>query len=108
MLDQYRLFFADDINDLADDDLNVATAVIGNVRLNRFAPAPVEQRGHGGHAGRRGMLFGIGDARQHPDAHLGVASGQTSQICWSFSHLGWVCPLLLAQASCAATITRIV
>ena len=46
MLDQHWLgFFSDpnDINELPDDDLNAAVAVVTSMRLNRFAPAPVEQ-----------------------------------------------------------------
>ena len=49
MLDYHWLFFADDIDDLPDNDLNLAVAVIAAVGLRRATPAPVEQRLSGGH-----------------------------------------------------------
>jgi len=42
MLDQHWLILSG-INEMADDDLNVAVAAIACVRLKRSAPPPVEQ-----------------------------------------------------------------
>ena len=77
MLDQHWLFFADDINDLPDDDLNLAVAVIACVRLNRFAPTAIKQRLSGGHTRlvRRAVS---GDARQRLDAQFSVSPRQRS------------------------------
>ena len=76
MLDQHWLGFRQDINDLPDDDLNAAVAVLTYVRPNRFAPATVEQRCDGGHARCWRCILGARDASQHLDAHFGVRTRQ--------------------------------
>jgi hypothetical protein len=69
MLDQHWLgFFSQHwLNDMADNHLKVAVAVIANVRLNCFAPAPVEQLGSGCHARIRRRFRLRHDAGQRPD-----------------------------------------
>jgi hypothetical protein len=102
MLDQHGLFFADDINDLADDDLNAAT-VLAVVDLRRTSPTPIEQRSDSGHAHCWRRILGARNASQHLDAHFGVRTRERAQIGWDFLSgqmlTGWVYPLLLARAS---------
>ena len=74
MLDQNWLGFSNDISDMPDNDPKVAAAVITYVRLNRFAPASVEQRGDGGHPCCWRRILGARDASQHLDAHFGVGT----------------------------------
>ena len=57
MLDQQRLKFLSTIDDLADDNVDVA-AVLARVRLLRLTPTTVEQRAGRRHpGGRRGGLL---------------------------------------------------
>jgi hypothetical protein len=43
VFDRHHRIFFNSIDDLADDNRNAAVAAITNMRLKRFAPAPVEQ-----------------------------------------------------------------
>jgi hypothetical protein len=74
MLDQHWLGFSSDINDLADDDLNAATA-LAHVRLWRFAPTAIKQRLRGCHT-RLVRRTVSGDARQRLDAQFRVRTRQ--------------------------------
>ena len=50
MLDHHWLGPSGDVNELSNDDLNAAVAVITGVRLNCFAPATIQQCLRGCHA----------------------------------------------------------
>ena len=68
MLDQRWLGFPGDINELPDYDLNAAVAVITCVRLNRFAPATIQQDACRRHAGCRWHGVLADDPGEHLDA----------------------------------------
>jgi hypothetical protein len=84
MLDQQWLGFRHNISDMADNDPNAAVVAIASVRLKRLAPAPVEQRGDGGHASGWRRILGARNASQHLDTHFGVRARQRAQIGWNF------------------------
>ena len=52
MLDQLRVIFLRTIDDLPDDDPDIA-ALLASVRLKRFAPAAIQQNASRRHTGRR-------------------------------------------------------
>jgi hypothetical protein len=66
VLDQSR-FFIVDVDDLADDDLNVA-AVLASMRLERFAPTAIQQNSCRRDAGRRGAGLLADNPGERPDA----------------------------------------
>ena len=90
MLDQLRVILFNGIDDLADDDGDVAS-IFAAVDLSRSAPTPIEQSGGRRHA-RLLRRTVPGDASQRLDAQFRMRPRQRSQICWCFSHLDWGCP----------------
>jgi hypothetical protein len=74
MLDQYWLGHAGDINDLPDDDLNVAT-ILAAVDLSRTSPAAIQQRLRRRHA-RLFRRTVPSDTRQRLDAQFRVRPRQ--------------------------------
>jgi hypothetical protein len=75
MLDQQRLFLVAAVKDLADDDVDVA-ALPASVRLDRLAPATVEQRAGRRYPGRRWAGLLADDPGKRLDAQLGVPPRQ--------------------------------
>jgi hypothetical protein len=80
MLDQHWLSIPSGINEMTDNDLNVAVAAIACVRLKRLAPATVEQLGSGCHARIRRRFRLRHDAGQRPDAGRRMHSRERFQI----------------------------
>jgi hypothetical protein len=72
MRDQHWLGFW--LNDMADNHLKVAVAVIANVRLERSTPTPVEELSSGCHARIRRCFRLRHDTGQRPDAGCGMHS----------------------------------